>query len=79
MAFCSPIPKDLNEEQVNVPSVLEIEASNPEDAVRKARQLFELDIDIYNNNGNGYFDNGDEFGGGYGGYGGGYGGYGGGF
>lgn len=55
MAFSAPVPKKLYKIQANIPSLLEVEASNPEAAVRKARQLFELDIDIYNNNGNGYF------------------------
>lgn len=55
IAFSAPLPVKFHKYQVNVPSVIEVEASNPEAAVRKARQLFDVDIDIYNNNGAGYF------------------------
>lgn len=53
VAFSAPVPQKLH--KFHVPSLIEVEASNAEAAVRKARQLFELDIDIYNNNGGGYF------------------------
>lgn len=57
MAFSVPVPvpKKVYKIQANIPTLLEVEAANPEAAVRKARQLFDIDIDIYNNNGNGYF------------------------
>lgn len=50
-----PAPKKVYEIEAKLPSLLEIEASSADDAVRKARELFDIDIDIYNNNGAGYF------------------------
>ncbi|KAG4076879.1 hypothetical protein HA402_015866 [Bradysia odoriphaga] len=79
LAVSVPVGTKVRPASAEFPGFIQVEASNPVEAVRKARQLFDIDIDIYNNNGAGYFDNGDDFygGGGYGGYGGGYGGYGG--
>ncbi len=47
-----PVTKTIRPE---FPAYIQVEASNPVEAVRKARQLFDIDIDIYNNNGGGYF------------------------
>lgn len=55
MASSAPVPKKVYKVKANIPSLIEVEASNPVDAVRKVRQLIDIDIDIYNNNGNGYF------------------------
>lgn len=53
VALSVPVVKRVP--QAEFPSFIQVEASNPVEAVRKARQLFDIDIDIYNNNGAGYF------------------------
>lgn len=55
MALCVPVVKRASQQTPEFPSFIQIEASNPVERVRKARQLFDFDVDIYNNNGYGYF------------------------
>lgn len=55
MTLAVPVSKKIYKVPTNFPSFVEVEASNPEAAVRKARQIIDVDVDIYNNNGNGYF------------------------
>lgn len=55
MAVSVPVVKRVHPIPAEFPSYIQVEASNPVEAVRKARQLFDIDIDIYNNNGAGYF------------------------
>lgn len=55
MAASLPVVQKVPQATAEFPSFIQVEASNPVEAVRKARQLFELDVDIYNNNGAGYF------------------------
>lgn len=55
MAVSIPVAKRVRPVSVEFPAYIQVEASNPIEAVRKARQLVDVDIDIYNNNGGGYF------------------------
>lgn len=59
MAVSVPVVKRVP--QAEFPSFIQVEASNPVEAVRKARQLFEVDLNIYNNNGGGYFGKTSKF------------------
>lgn len=55
MAVSVPVVQKVRPATAEFPGFIQVEASNPVEAVRKARQLFDIDIDIYNNNGAGYF------------------------
>lgn len=51
MATSVPVPKKVYKIATNVPNLFEVEASNPIDAIRKARQVVDVNVDIFNNNG----------------------------
>lgn len=55
VAASVPVVKKIRPAVAEFPGFIQVEASNPVEAVRKARQLFDIDIDVYNNNGAGYF------------------------
>lgn len=55
MALGVPVVQKARPVSAEFPSFIQVEASNPVEAVRKARQLIDIDIDVYNNNGAGYF------------------------
>lgn len=55
MAASVPVARKVNSVSAEFPAFIQVEASNPVEAVRKARQLIDIDVDIYNNNGAGYF------------------------
>lgn len=55
VAVSVPVVTKVRPASAEFPAFIQVEASNPVEAVRKARQLFDIDIDIYNNNGAGYF------------------------
>lgn len=93
LALSVPVPNKVFKVAANIPRIIEVEATNPAEAIRKVRQIVDIDIDVYNNNGYGYFGmfskrlvskkikinlNLDN-GDDFGGNGGGYGGYGGGY
>ncbi|KAG4076944.1 hypothetical protein HA402_015931 [Bradysia odoriphaga] len=81
VALCVPVVYKDQKPTAELPSPIQADTSDQVEVTRKRRTLFGLDIDVYNNNGFGYFDNGfGYYGGGYGGYPGyGYGGFGGGY
>lgn len=54
VALCVPVAPVVKVDP-QVPPRFQVAASNPVDAARKRRQIFDFDIDIYNNNGFGYF------------------------
>lgn len=55
IASSVPVARKIRPVTAEFPALVQVEASNPVEAVRKARQLFDIDIDVYNNNGAGYF------------------------
>lgn len=55
VAVSVPVVTKLRPASAEFPAFIQVEASNPIEAVRKARQLIDIDIDVYNNNGYGYF------------------------
>lgn len=55
MALCIPVVKRASQQYPEFPSFVQVETANPQGPVRRARQLFDFDVDIYNNNGFGYF------------------------
>lgn len=54
-AMAASVPVKVRPASAEFPGFIQIDASNPVEAVRKARQIFDIDIDVYNNNGAGYF------------------------
>lgn len=55
MAASVPVARKVRPVSAEFPAFIQVEASNPIEAVRRARQLIDIDVDIYNNNGGGYF------------------------
>lgn len=55
IALCVPVITRDPQPIAEIPSTLQIEGSDGFEVARKRRQLFGVDIDIYNNNGYGYF------------------------
>lgn len=55
VVLCVPVVTRDTQPNVGVPSPVQVGASDQVEAARKRRHLFGLDIDIYNNNGFGYF------------------------
>lgn len=55
IALCVPVVKRDPQPAVEFPSPVQVGAADEVEVTRKRRQLFGLDIDVYNNNGFGYF------------------------
>lgn len=55
IVLCVPVVTRNRPTALIVPNPVQVGATDQVEAVRKRRQLFGIDVDIYNNNGFGYF------------------------
>lgn len=55
IALCVPVIKRDPQPAVEGPNPVQVGAADQVEATRKRRQLFGLEIDVFNNNGFGYF------------------------